>query len=306
MKFQLSISMLFLGSFIFPCQMQSKKMIRVHCDVNKTLICTDAVQGKDLEEMINGILAEFTFYKWDGKNIQSYYAFVSAKLLRENSDSFLASEKFKKLRRELLKGFPQYLERYPELQSSYQATKDKMTALLSSEEMVIFPSFIKLIGWLNTCHKDHYTIYLRTFGQDLPKVMSLIEKRTELKFAAQGEFNGRALSLAEESYLDFFRNSKNNYGIKDDFEYWKSKGFQAEGGKPFPVGLNAEDIEILLDDNADDEVKPIICPVNSEGKLLNTAELLKKGIIVAVNPMEAILDEDYFIKKVQARINSNH
>lgn len=183
-----------------------------------------------------------------------------------------------------------------------------MLALLSKEETVIFPSFFKLLAWLNVHYHDSHSVYLRTFGHDLPEVMPKIVLNSHVDFADLGQFKGRTLSFpktlrfSNTVALDFFKNSFRSYGIRDDYEYWKSKGFQAEGGKPFPVGLKENDIEIFFDDNADDMVKPIICPTDSEGNLLDTAQLLHKGIIVAVNPKEAILDEDYFIKKLQTRI----
>lgn len=287
----------------FAFEVPTKKMIRVHCDVNKTIICTDAVQGKGLEETVNGILSEFTFHNWDGSTHQSYYAFVTAALTKAHPELSQASDEFKKKRGESLKEFPRFLEMFPKVLTQYNADKERMKALLDTQETVIFPSFYKLIAWLNTHHKDRYSLYLRTYGTDLPKVMHLIEKTTDLVFADLGKFEQRKLFWPlHDSYLDFFKKTKQSYGIQDDFDYWKSKGFQSEGGKPFPIGLNSDDVEIFFDDNADDSVKPIICPVDSEGKLLNTAELIKKGIIVAVNPKEAILDEDYFIKLVQKRI----
>ena len=57
-----------------------QKQLRLHFDINKTIIAMDAVQGKGLEETINGILAEFTFAQWDGKHEQSYYAYLSDRL----------------------------------------------------------------------------------------------------------------------------------------------------------------------------------------------------------------------------------
>lgn len=90
----------FILFLIFPfmlrgCELRTP-MLRVHCDVNKTIICTDAVQGKGLEETVNGILAEFTFDKWDGHTQQSYYAFVTAQLARNNPELSQTNEEFKK------------------------------------------------------------------------------------------------------------------------------------------------------------------------------------------------------------------
>lgn len=306
MKLQYSL-FLSLPFSLFALELE-KPMLRVHCDVNKTIICTDAVQGKGLEETVNGILAEFTFDKWDGNTHQSYYAFATKQLMASHPDLSPATEEFKKARGQLLKGFSSFLEKFPKMLAAYNNDKARMMEILSTEETVIFPSFLKMIGWLNTHYKERFALYLRTFGTDLPEIMPKIEEKTDLEFADLGSFNGRSFSSPKSlrfnntDALDLFRNSRCNYGIRDDYSYWKSKGFKAEGGKPFPVGLNANEVEIFFDDNADDGVKPIVCPVSSTGQLLDTQELLGKGIIIAVNPKEAILDEDYFIKKVQARL----
>jgi hypothetical protein len=277
---------------------RSKPIIRVHCDVNKTIICTDSVK-KDVNVAgtVNGILTEFTFAKWDGHNNCSYHAFVTEKIARENPELSRISDTFKQKRLELLKNFPHFLQDFPELLAKYENDKKRMMEILSLEKMVIFPSFFKLISWLNEHYKNQYAIYLRTFGTDLPEVMADIAKKSDLKFAGIVGFKERNLP----SYIELFRSSHLlSYGIQDNYDYWKSKGFQADGGKPFPV--DEKEIDIFYDDNANDLDKPIICPISSEQKILDTQELLKQGIIVAVNPKEAILNEDYFVKLLQARI----
>lgn len=300
------------SSFILNAAELQKPFLRVHCDVNKTIICTDAVQGKGLEETVNGILSEFTFHNWDGTNTQSYYAFVTAVLAKEHPELSKASEAFKKKREAVLKEFPQFLEMFPTQRDQYHADRNKMMAVLNAEKTVIFPSFYKLITWLNTHYKNNHAVYLRTFGKDLPEIRPLIEKKSDLKFVDSGELKAGLVSMAAQRsgifqpshYSNFFKVTHESYCIKDDYDHWKSKGFQAEGGKPFPIGLNSQDIEIFFDDNADDAVKPIVCPVNPEGQMLDTNQLLKNGTIVPVNPKEAILDEDYFIKKLQARLQA--
>lgn len=313
MKIQLIFYGLFFSNLIaLGCEPQTKKMIRVHCDVNKTIICTDAVQGKGLEETVNGILAEFTFDKWDGSTNQSYYAFTTAQLIRNHPELSQTTDEFKKERNTLLAGFSEFLKKFPTQYATYQADRAKMLAILNTEKTVIFPSFLKLVAWLNSNYKHRFALYLRTFGIDLPEIMPKIEQKSELTFEGIGSFKGNSLSIpaslryANTVALDFFTHSTSHcYGIQDDYNHWKSKGFQAKGGKPFLVGSYGNEIEIFFDDNADDPVKPIICPIDSEGKMIDTAELLQKGIIVAVNPKEAILNENYFIEKLQARLAGN-
>ena len=89
--------------------------------------------------------------------------------------------------------------------------------------------------------------------------------------------------------------------IQDDYSYWKAKDFQTIAGKPFPIDLsNPHILSIFFDDNADDPDQPTIYPFDSLQKIEDQTKLLGRGNIVAVNPKEAILDEDYFIKKINA------
>jgi|SRR3989339_877320 len=287
---------------ILANQDNSEKELRLHFDINKTIIAMDTVQGKGLEETINGILAEFTFAKWDGNHEQSYYAYITDRLAEQNPELSRSDEKFKTKRAVLLKDFSLYLKQYPALLMQYQDDKSCMLKILGDGEMVIFPSFFKVIAWLDIHYPNKYAIYLRTFGQDLPEVVPAIEKITSLRFAGQGEFQEKNLSLLgkEETLHDFF-NGKNaqHYAIRDDYTYWKSQGFQAIGGKPFPLDIdNSNVISIFFDDNANDPDKPIIYPIGLDNRLEDIAELLKNGNVVAVNPKQAILDEDYFIKRI--------
>lgn len=67
---------------------------------------------------------------------------------------------------------------------------------------------------------------------------------------------------------------------------------------------DSQAISIFFDDNANDPDNPIIHPIGLNSKLENTETLLKMGNIVAVDPKEAILDEDYFINKIKALLSS--
>ena len=86
-----------------------QKRLVLHFDVNKTIIASDVVQGKDLAQTVNGILAEFTFAAWDGKTIQSYYAYVSNQITQGRPDLHRSSEAFKRERNNRLQLFPIYL-----------------------------------------------------------------------------------------------------------------------------------------------------------------------------------------------------
>jgi hypothetical protein len=298
-KVSMFLSLILLVSRITLASQESKckrPYLILHFDINKTIIAMDAVQGKDQGTTINGILAEFTFAKWDGEQTQSYYAYVTDQIAQENPQLSKISENFKKLRSERLKEFPDYIaKKQPVLLEPYTKDKTAMTTLLSSGKMVIFPSFYKAIKWLNDTFPQKYMIHLRTFGRDLPDVVPTLEKHTQLRFTY-----GSPTGSAQDRW-QYIASLNTHCAIQDDYAHWKAAGFQSAGGKPFPIdSRNPHVLSIFFDDNADDREKPIIMPVGPNGQLEDVAALLKKGNIVAVNPKEAILDENYFINKIKA------
>lgn len=287
--------------------------IIVSFDVNKTIIASDLVQGKKVEQTVNAILAEFTYADWDGcGKVRSYYAFLTEQLSKEQPTLSQTDETFKSMRTTRLKEFPTYLANHTHkyLRVEYDQDKQRMMDILGKKELTLFPSFVKAIRWLSEKHPNRYTLYLRTFGEDLPNIMPLIEKETGLKFAGTGEFKNGHLFLHNQKTVSndqtsvstafLLEPSHEHYGLRDDFEHWQKTGFQAQGGKPFPLDKDsATTVYLFLDDNANDSKKPIVCPVTTHGEIEDTKALLTSGHIVAVDPKAAILDEDYFIHKIE-------
>ena len=284
------------------------KQLKLHFDVNKTIIAMDLVQGKEVPETVNAILAEFTFAKWNGRDQESYRDYITNKLAKANPTLSRKSEEFKKARAEELKKFPTYLRNnHPGLFAQFSEDRTRMNTILlpkGDNPMVVFPSFFKAIRWLQKNYPDNFTLTLRTFGQDLPEIVPMIEKIAKIKFAGIGEFKGRDLTLeVPEKLVPTFLSGSNmkNYAIRDDYKYWKSQGFKASGGKPFPLDRSDSDSAyIFFDDNADDPDKPIVNPFGPNNEPLDTKEMMREGYIVAVNPKEAILDDNYFINKIKA------
>lgn len=279
------------------------KELRLHFDVNKTIIALDSAQGKGVEETVNGILAECTYAQWDGKNEQSYYAYVTDVVIANYPHLSRSDDEFDIQRDMLLRQFPQFLQQYPGLLEQYEYDKQRMLELLSSDGLVIFPSFFKTIQWLNATYPGRYVIYLRTFGNDLPEVIPAITNKCGLQFNKRGSFKGRDLTLTigQDGLYDLLTGMNlQHYAIQDDYAFWKLNGFQAIGGKPFAVDISNEKIiSIFFDDNANNPDKPIIYAFNPSHELQDTQLLLNLGHIVAVDPKEAILDEDYFITKIK-------
>ena len=299
--------LVFLGTPYFVFGMHSGETeVIISFDVNKTIIASDLVQGKNIEQTVNAILAEFTYADWDGSGkVQSYYAFLTERLAAEHQTISQVSETFKAMRTEQLKEFPAYLTNHPntQLRADYDHDKQCMMDILAGKELTLFPSFLKAVKWLSEKHPGRYTLYLRTFGDDLPKIMPLIEKETSITFAGTGEFKDGRLFLSDQRAVSpafLLQAYHRHYGIRDDYQSWKKTGFKAHGGKPFFIDRdNTTTVYLFFDDNADDRKKPIVCPVDAHGTVQDTDELLASGHIVAVNPKAAILDGNYFIHKIE-------
>lgn len=299
--------MLTTAGVFFLWEIQAIQKLVLHFDVNKTIIATDSVQNKGLAQAINGILAENTFYPWNGTDQESYYSYVTREIAKNNPNLHPASPEFKSKRSQLISGFLEYITQYQPLWFQCLNEKVRMLQLLRAKELVVFPSFFNLINWLDTHFKDRYVIYLRTFGTDLPEIMPIIEQYTSLKFAGMGTFEGRYLDVASQysSLAEFFYASNKHYALQDDYAHWQAAGFSAIAGKLFPINTyNSDILTMFFDDNANDQDKPIISPIFHNGELLNTQELIRSGHIVSVNTKEAILNPDYFIEKVQKMVTN--
>ncbi|HEV2917516.1 MAG TPA: hypothetical protein VGW78_07280 [Candidatus Babeliales bacterium] len=297
----LLLYVLLLVSHIHACDSIQPKQLRVHFDINKTIIATDAVQAKDVETTVNGILAECMIAPWNGNNSQSYYAYVTDQISQECPFLARTDDVFKHKRTQRLKQFPvQVKQQYPEQYALYEQEKAAMMHVLQNSPTGIFPSFYQTMQWLATQYPNRYAVYLRTFGTDLPAVVSTIQKNSSLRFANQEA--DLTQSIPRIALLRMVTNqSLCHYAIRDDYICWKAHDFQVVGGKPFPIHLDDPDtLSIFFDDNAQDPDKQIICPLKPNGELEDTKKLLASGHIVAVNPRDAILDVNYFINKIKA------
>lgn len=287
----------------------SSKELKLHFDINNTIVAIDTAWGKDLNTTIDDIMAKSTFAQWDTKKNQSYYDYVADQIERENVGLSRTGSMFSDKVFGRIKDFSQYLQQYPELLKKYDQEKTKMFEILSGTGPIIFPSFYKIIRWLDSQYPGRYTIYLRTFGKDLPQVVSAIEKNTSLKFIAQGTFHDTTLSMTvpSSSLFGFLAGvGSKHYAIHDDYAYWKTHGYQVEGAKPFPIDLqNSHVVSMFFDDFASDPYEPTVHPMGPDGKSESLELLLQRGNVVAVNSKEAILNEDYFINKIKEVIEKS-
>jgi hypothetical protein len=92
--------------------------------------------------------------------------------------------------------------------------------------------------------------------------------------------------------------SQSTAAIKDDWAWWQWHGEQASAGKLLTIIGGDETDQIFFDDNIDHSDARIVDCRDAEGRLMKAADCLNR-FCVKVNPVEALLDEGYFLSKLQ-------
>jgi hypothetical protein len=301
----------------------NQKRIVLYFDINQTIIAGGVVEKRDFEQTIAGIFAKDIVAAWDGAKQQSYWEYLQDQIAEDMPTISRAGSLFKKERKKRLLDFPQKLKtRYPDLYKRYQHERRIMLTTLSeahgdSVESAIFPSFFKLISWLEESGYS-YAINLRSFGKDLPFIVPVIEDNSPLRFKGYGTFVGRTLNIVGRSpdsseiksyktpaeiYNLFTQPPLASYAIEDSAEYWKAYCHQSAGGKLFPIDLQDPNILTMFFDDIVSEVdRGVLYPVKPNGDPENVKRLTELGYIVHANTKEAILDSNYYINKVKERL----
>jgi hypothetical protein len=276
----------------------------IHLDVNGTIMAADPVQGKSSEITITHELAKKTTGIWrDDLPEMRYQDYVEQHLIPgSEADQFI-----KHKRRHLYLEFLSMLKKqqHPVLQATQEKYNDLMVAL-KQQKGPLYASFWKLVTWAQTSKYDVRMVF-RTFGQDIPDIIHLLAEKGYLVTNVLGFQKGR-LYRGKFKGHDFIRGEPCKeisaiYGdpfnaVKDDWHWWNSHGEIESHAKPFPY--LSEATSIFFDDNA--KAKQIIAPKGFRGshnQPLTTADLLKSGHIVGVNPLKAMIDPNYFIEHVK-------
>jgi hypothetical protein len=305
-----------LGLIFNAASLVGLEKIVMNVDVNKTLIATDSAGCKNLEQILNAVLAETYTYRWSPELMKpiSYCTYVEEYLLPGPHYDM----KLRKKRKILLENFIPFLQqcRHPlekEVCKSYDLLQKKL------HNQVVFPSFLNLIAWLKE-EELSYCIVLRTFGKDKEKVAACIQHIfPEDTFYAEGKFEqGKLILKIENQKLCFykwdeiyelFKTSPGHLALRDDYLSWSGNQRKREFGKKF--FLNREDAKTLtlfFDDNVNEEAVSthnVIDPVDVKRcEHLNISELIKQKKIFRVNTYQAIMDDRYFIHLVEQAITA--
>lgn len=278
--------------------------LMLYLDVNKTLIASDEAGGKSVEDVLNALLAEKFRFRWDAslRSPLSYDVYVKTVLLPgPNHDLEL-----KKQRKALLTRFVESLREqehplYPEVFSIYQTALSK----LQNGNGRVFPSFYHLVNYLDQTEIS-YTLILRSFGTEVYEIAAEINSHYPNKFQHSGKFDRGTLILGEwqaKSPREIYTllRSLSHMAINDDWVYW-NKGAQAsQYAKPFLIDTSDnKTLGIFFDDNIDlsNSSKNIIAPIDvTTGRQIPVKDLPNQ--VVQVDTLEAILNDNYFIERVQ-------
>ena len=306
------VTLLLLIPVLLNSHEKPMKLI-LHVDVNKTIIAEDAANSKNLDKVLIESLAKQYKGIWNSSLTQeiTYVQYVKEYL-------FPGDKSDRALRRKRGAAVHSFLDvlksmndpRYPIILERFRNARKKV----GLQKGRIFNSFYKLINYLER-EGITYTIVLRTFGTDLGEISHELAAQANLVFDWEGYFVEGTLYLKsdqkkqevvletfEEIYA-FFK-SQNHIQIKDDFKYWNDHHEQAQYGKLFPINEANSSIKTLFfDDNATEN---IINPRNiTSGCFMEPEQLIKSGDICSVDTLQAIENDDYFIKEVCERVGLN-
>lgn len=261
----------------------------VNMDVNRTIIAYDTARGYSSDDLLNLSLAKSTHQKWDDR-VQtplSYYHYVEDYLFPGlKFDRARETERRKKIHRFLEdnKDNPSY----PFLKERFDAAKAKLD-LIGSQP---FPSFMKFLDFIKD--KDVHLVF-RTYGHDFDNLGIDFGVPVGRGYFQKGvlHLDGRTYHTPEECLKAY--QGYTFIHIQDDHAYWLEHDEYQDFSKPFAVIDNEDCVSIFFDDNvirSSDPIKGIVNPSES-----TRDALMEKGQIVCVDPIEAILDDNYFIDR---------
>ncbi|TRZ21922.1 hypothetical protein HGM15179_005211 [Zosterops borbonicus] len=197
---------------------------------------------------------------------------------------------------------------------------------------LILPSFFRL---LDTLHRDGraFAVVFRTFGTDLPRVLQAVSSAMDgqhPQFPALRDValpvdltpgqircskrevvltrGAERLATREDrrKLYNYFSSFEGIGGFQDHFDWWARNQFSSQGGKPLWIDPHDPDIHhIFIDDNIRlDDGDTIVHPQvfseqgSSSPRSVPTSELYNI-CLVQTNLLEAIADEDYFLRCVK-------
>jgi hypothetical protein len=308
----------FLTILLFLTSICFTKELILHFDLNKTILAKDSAEGMGKSEIFSILFARKYKGLWDErvKEPITFAKYVYDYLLPGRK----GDKSLKQKRVNLEANFINFLKEinhplYFEISKEYE----KLLKKLDREDFEIFPSFYKLIDHLFE-KKQKFRVFFRTFGNDLQSVIDEISKKyldveyLDIKFEEKGFFKNGVLYFKGHYYNSFdeqykvLHKSNNWLALRDDWAYWMENDLKQDFCKRFIIdSSDREIVELFFDDNVITKKNPtlnIVAPYDiSKGKAEKVYDLIAKKQIFRVDPLEAIMDDDYFINLVKEMLD---
>lgn len=287
--------------------------LMLYFDINKTLIASDKAGGKTVENVINELLGEKYEAVWDYEHPEkmTFEEYVHQVLVPgPEKDPALRTQK-----RAYLHHFVEYLKErahplYQEVLEEYEVALESLRASPGT----VFNSFYLLLEDLDQ-RGISYSIILRSFGDEVYEVKNEIEVIREMPISQVGKIRVGKLYLdghvpiagSYEIYQQL--RYQGHTALNDDWEDWRAHGETAKHGKPFYLDReDGETLALFFDDNIheDDSIKNIIAPTDARsGEFIPVKSLIETGQAVSVDALEVILNNNYFINKVNEALDKH-
>ncbi|KAM6256896.1 uncharacterized protein LJ264_008213 [Porphyrio hochstetteri] len=314
-----------------------RRRLVLHVDLNNTVVAADAVSGQGPRAALNTFLSTVTWgragaageWQWASDRpslrppcpgVVSYYSCHGRDLAFTEAGP---GRCFRGLHARHL----QLLE-WPGLRNDVFSVRGEE----SKHYHLILPSFFRL---LDTLHREGraFTVIFRTFGTDLPRALRAVSsalagqhpqfptlRDVELPVdLTPGQIRcskrevvltrgAERLATREDGrkLYDYFSSFEGIGGFQDHFDWWARNQFSSQGGKPLWIDPHDPDVHhIFIDDNIRlDDADTIVHPQvfsergSSSPRRAPTSELYDI-CLVQTDLLEAIADEDYFLRCVR-------
>lgn len=276
----------------------------LHFDMNKTLIASDRQGGKTSHDVVSADIAGLVMDYWNDSLVVpiSYADYVNHYLLPNPNNS----REIKNQQKEKISKVLQFLDEtaHPDY-ARMQRTYHKAIAALEKQETQVFNSFYRLIEFLNESGAS-YTLVIRTYGSEGSEVARELNNIFGESFIE--DFRSLQKGYLDGSEYDLYKlvaNIDHHLLVQDDYDWWFSHGKNWKYGKPFPVDLgDSKTISLFFDDNAKIDVfapeSNIVFPYDAaSGEPISPSQLIDQGRLIPVEMLEALCDENYYIRFVE-------
>ncbi|XP_069499373.1 uncharacterized protein [Ambystoma mexicanum] len=194
----------------------------------------------------------------------------------------------------------------------------------------ILPSFFHLLKTLHLQGR-HFSVVLRTFGTDLPKVLHALQCAVDGRHPQFPDFQMMSLPIDptpgqiqcskqevvlthgaecfstktdETNVYKYFSSMEGIRGFRDHFDWWVKNAFSSKGGKPFWIDPHDPSVQhIFIDDNirlneGDCIVQTKVCMEGNPCQTIGVSELYNV-CLVQTDLLRAISEKDYFLECIR-------